>query len=67
MALSVPYHPYNVCLICGRANSVDKAAAFNFSVKLDTENKLQKCSGCKQALYCGQDCQKTDWSVHARY
>ena len=25
-----------------------------------------KCSGCKQALYCGKDCQKLDWNVHQR-
>ena len=66
MALSVPYHPYNCCLICGRHKSVDTTAWQTFSVRLDSENKLQKCSGCKQALYCGQECQRNDWKVHSR-
>ena len=25
--------------------------------------KLLRCSGCKQALYCSQNCQKMDWNV----
>ena len=66
MALSVPYHPYSVCLICGRGHSVDTSAYQNFSVKLDTKRNLQKCSGCKQALYCGLECQVNDWNVHKR-
>ena len=67
MALSVPYHPYSVCLICGRGHSVDTSAYQNFAVKLDTKRNLQKCSGCKQALYCGLECQVNDWNVHKRY
>ena len=27
------------------------------------KRKLLRCSGCKQALYCSQNCQKLDWNV----
>ena len=27
------------------------------------QRKLLRCSGCKQALYCSQNCQKMDWNV----
>lgn len=26
--------------------------------------KLLKCAGCKQASYCGKECQKMDWKTH---
>ena len=30
----------------------------------DTENKLERCSGCKRVYYCGRECQRKDWAVH---
>ena len=29
-----------------------------------TEQKLKACSRCKNAWYCGQECQKNDWPHH---
>lgn len=28
------------------------------------EQKLNKCSACKMAAYCDQECQKKDWKEH---
>jgi hypothetical protein len=28
-----------------------------------TVKKLNRCSGCKTALYCSQNCQRLDWNV----
>ena len=64
MSLSVPYHPYRSCLICGSSFTVDTDLAFN--LRIETTKKLQKCSGCRQALYCSKECQKLDWNVHNR-
>ena len=30
----------------------------------DSNSKLFKCSGCKNVLYCGRSCQKSDWKMH---
>ena len=54
MSLSVPYHPYSCCLICGSDGCVDD------------RKELLRCSGCKQALYCSTECQREDWRVHKR-
>ena len=33
--------------------------------KCDLEGKtIQKCSGCKQVLYCSRECQRRDWKAH---
>lgn len=57
MALSVPYHPYRYCLLCGSSG--------NEAHSTKAEG-LRKCSGCKQAIYCGKKCQRGDWNVHRR-
>ena len=31
-----------------------------------TEQNLKACSRCKNAWYCGQECQKNDWSHHKK-
>jgi hypothetical protein len=28
------------------------------------DDTLKRCVGCKKALYCGKECQKTDWKNH---
>jgi hypothetical protein len=43
---------YQKCLGCGRLD--DPACG--------VRNK--KCSGCQDAFYCGQSCQKTHWPIH---
>ena len=40
MSLSVPYHPYVVCLVCGNDG------------KISGSKSLQRCSNCKRAPYC---------------
>ena len=30
----------------------------------DSNSKLFKCSECKNVLYCGRLCQKSDWKMH---
>ena len=27
---------------------------------------LKRCSSCKMARYCNEDCQKTDWATHKK-
>ena len=91
MSLSVPYHPYSCCLICGRSfrSQPQKKPVIEKDKKgqewivewwpqegplanpsEESENKseepkakLFRCSGCKQAPYCSQHCQKIDWNV----
>ena len=60
MSLSVPYHPYSSCLICG-----EDGISYDESLEV-TRRKLNRCSGCKEAVYCSKGCQKKDWKVHRR-
>ena len=60
MALTVPYHPYSCCLICG-----DDGIRYDEDLN-KTKNDLHRCSSCKQAIYCSKVCQKHDWRVHKR-
>jgi len=41
MSLSVPYHPYTVCLMCGMGQG-------------SHGKRLQRCSHCKTATYCSR-------------
>lgn len=86
MALSVPYHPYNTCLICGssyaaepkKKQRIEKSKGQEWVVEWwpiegplaasqdkieQRKGKLLRCSGCKQAPYCSEECQKLDWNV----
>ena len=78
MSLSVPYHPYKCCLICGRSESREankrpserdqegrewEVEWWPIEEQKSQSRKLQRCSGCKQALYCSHNCQRHDWNV----
>ena len=43
---------YQKCLGCGKLD--DPACGI----------RNKKCSGCQDAYYCGQSCQKTHWPIH---
>jgi hypothetical protein len=32
-----------------------------------TSDSLKRCSGCRVVMYCGQECQKTDWKSHHKH
>ena len=34
--------------------------------QLDTDRKLERCSGCMRVYYCGRECQKKDWKEHKK-
>ena len=86
MSLSVPYHPYQCCLICGKSHATEEvrkralekdkhgqewivewwpkeAPRSEQETKRHHRPKLLRCSLCKQALYCSQNCQRHDWNV----
>ena len=60
MSLSVPYHPYSCCLICG-----DDGIRYDKNLT-KSRKELLRCSMCKYAIYCSRDCQRADWRVHKR-
>lgn len=51
-----------------QAAALPKMAKCHYCGKQDEANKIQKCSGCKQAEYCSRKCQVADWKAgHKKY
>jgi len=54
------------------ADSDEKAKAFALRMcfrkecgkREDIVASFKRCGGCKEAIYCSQDCQKADWPTH---
>ena len=95
MSMSVPYHPYKCCLICGSSYAaeispkkpppvIEKSKGQEWIVEWWPDEgplaekyknkevekkkcKLLRCSGCHQAPYCSQNCQRKDWNVSLNY
>ena len=63
-ARRIPVPAANMCTRVVDGRFAERQCAWCSVWQVDTEKKLERCSGCKQVYYCCRECQRQDWAAH---
>jgi hypothetical protein len=63
-ARRIPVPAANMCTRVVDGRFAERRCAGCAVWQADTDRKLERCSGCMTAYYCGRECQRKDWPAH---